>query len=53
MTNGKIIINLYGHYEFPSTLKIINHPYYGEILITKGGEYDMIKLWIIEKKKKG
>ena len=53
MTNGKIIINLYGHHEFPSTLKILNHPYYGEILITKGGEYDMIKLWIIEKKKKG
>ena len=48
---GKIIKILHGHYEFPSTVKIINHPHYGEILISKGGEYDVIKLWIIEDKK--
>ena len=48
---GKVIRILYGHYEFPLTVKIINHPYYGESLLTKGAEFDMIKLWIIENKK--
>ena len=50
INNGKITKTLHGHYDIPSTVKIINHPYYGESLITKGGEYDMIKLWIIKNK---
>ena len=47
--SGKILKSLFGHNGFPSTVKIINHPIFGECLITKGGEYDMIKLWLIKK----
>ena len=36
MNNGKNTSILYGHCEFPSTVKIIDHPYYGESLLQKG-----------------
>ena len=47
--SGKILKSLFGHNDFPLSVKIINHPIYGECLITKAGEYDMIKLWLIKK----
>ena len=47
--SGKILKSLFGHNDFPLPVKIINHQIFGECLITKGGEYDMIKLWLIKK----
>ena len=45
LKSGKILKSLIGHSDFPTTIKILNHPFYGECLITKGSEYDMITLW--------
>ena len=35
-----------GHDNIVLTLKKINHPKYGECLISQGYEHDNIKLWI-------
>ena len=50
MNNGKITRILYGHNTYPLTVKIINHPYYGDTILTKGGENGLIKLWTIKNK---
>ena len=44
--NGKIIQSLYGQESIPLTIKKINHPKYGESLISQGNLNDQIKLWI-------
>ena len=47
-SNGKVIQNLKGHFEFPVTIKTFVHPLYGDCLLSKGGEYEPIKLWRIK-----
>ena len=44
--NGNIIQNLYGQESIPLTMKKINHPIYGEALISQVNIDDPIKLWI-------
>ena len=51
INNSEVVQCLHGHSEFPSTVKIVNHPFYGECLISKGGKNDLIKLWLIKNKK--
>ena len=48
LNNGKIIKNLKGHIEFPVTIKKFVHPLYGDCLLSKGGEFEPIKLWTIK-----
>ena len=47
----KEIKNLKGHLSSVLTIKKINHPKYGEVLISKGFKLDPIKLWTIKEKK--
>ena len=46
LTKGIIEKNLEGHYSGIFTIKKINHPKYGECLLSQGYENDQIKLWI-------
>ena len=46
LTNGNITQNLPGHNNYVLTIKKINHPEYGECLISQGYQEDSIKLWI-------
>jgi len=46
LKEGKVIKNLIGHEEKVINLKKVDHPKYGECLISQGWEYDQIKLWI-------
>ena len=48
LSRGKIIKNLIANYLYVLTIKKINHPLYGECLISKGSDYDPITLWIIK-----
>lgn len=43
--NGLLINELNGHNREVLTIKKINHPIYGECLISQGYEEDQIKLW--------
>ena len=49
INSGKIVKYLTGFSDFVLTIKKVNHPFYRECLLTKGNNYDMIKLWIIKK----
>ena len=42
---GKIVKSLIGHNNYVITIKKINHPVYGDCLISQGWKYDQIKLW--------
>ena len=46
--NKKIIKSLKGHNKSVLSLKIINHPHYGECLISQGYAEVNIKLWLIK-----
>ena len=46
LKKGKIIKDLNGHNNSVLTLKKINHPKYGECLLSQGKENDQIKIWI-------
>ena len=50
--SGNIISNLEGHNESISCIKKLNHPKYGECLVSQGQKYDQIKLWIDKNKMK-
>ena len=41
-----IVKNFKGHNNSVLTIKKVNHPLYGECLITQGYNEDPIKLWI-------
>ena len=43
--NGKIIRTLEGHKDRVVSIKIINHPKYGNCLLSQGSGLDSIKLW--------
>ena len=43
-----MIKNLESHDNYVLTIKKINHPSYGECLISQGFKKDKIKLWIIK-----
>ena len=45
----KIIKNLKGHNNLPIFMKRVNHPKYGETLLSQGLGDDAIKLWINKK----
>ena len=45
----KIIKNLKGHNNTPIFMKRVNHPKYGEALLSQGLGDDAIKLWINKK----
>ena len=45
INNKKIIKILEGHKDHVLTVKLINHPKYGECLISQGAGNDQIKLW--------
>ena len=46
LKNGLIIKSLIGYNNEVCTIKKINHPTFGECIITQGWESDQIKLWI-------
>ena len=46
ITNGYIAKNLTGHSDPVLTIKKINHPKYGQCLLSQGYNEDQIKLWI-------
>ena len=48
LNSGKIVKSLIANYLYVLTIKKIYHPLYGECLISKGGDYDPITLWIIK-----
>ena len=48
LNNNIIIKSLIGHNEVVLTIKKINHPQYGESLISQGAGDDQIKLWIFK-----
>ena len=45
LKKGKIIKNLRGHNNYVITIKKINHPMYGDCLISQGWKNDQIKIW--------
>jgi WD40 repeat protein len=47
--NGLVIKSLTGHNDVVLTIKKIDHPQYGESLITQGAGDDQIKLWTYKK----
>ena len=47
--NKSIIKSLKGHNDVVLTIRKINHPRYGEALISQGAGDDQIKLWIYKK----
>ena len=47
INNGIIIKELYGHNKAVLAIKKINHPLYGECIISQGYQKDSIKLWEI------
>ena len=49
--NELIIKSLIGHNDVVLTIKKINHPQYGESLISQGAGDDQIKIWINQKEK--
>ena len=49
LNNGIIIKDLYGHKNNVIAVKKINHPKYGDCLISQGVGCDEIKLWINKK----
>ena len=49
LKDGKIIKELLGHNGYVLDLKKINHPKYGECLLSQGDEKSPIKLWVIKK----
>ena len=49
LKSGNIIKNLEGHNNIVLTVKKINHPKYGECLVSKGFKEDQIKLWTLKK----
>ena len=46
--NGNVVKNLEGDKNIVLTIKKINHPKYGECIISKGFKEDQIKLWILK-----
>ena len=46
--NKLIVKSFNGHNNDISTIKIINHPEYGECLISQNWEESEIKLWVNE-----
>ena len=46
LKTGIILNKLIGHFEEVLTIKKINHPKYGECLVTQGWVHDNIKLWM-------
>ena len=44
--SGNIINNLKGHTECVLCIKKINHPNYGECIISQGRGFDQIRLWV-------
>ena len=46
LKNSVLIKSFTGHNEDVLTIKKINHPQYGDCLISQGFMYDQIKLWI-------
>ena len=48
LKSGKIVKSLEGHKDWVLTIKKVNHPKYGECLISQGYEKDQIKMWIIK-----
>ena len=44
----KVIKTIIGHNNKVISLQKINHPNYGECLISQGWNNDQIKLWIIK-----
>ena len=49
LNNELVIKSLQGHNDVVLTIKKINHPQYGEALISQGAGDDQIKLWICKK----
>jgi hypothetical protein len=49
LKDGKIIKNLNSYNNQTIFIKRINHPIYGEALVSQGLEDDSIKLWINKK----
>jgi WD40 repeat protein len=47
--NELVIKSLAGHNDVVLTIKKINHPQYGECLISQGSGDDQIKLWVYKK----
>ena len=47
--NGLVIKSLTGHNDVVLTIKKIDHPQYGEVLISQGAGDDQIKLWTYKK----
>ena len=45
LKSGNIIKNFVGHTECVLCIKKVNHPFYGECLISQGRRYDQIKIW--------
>ena len=45
LQKGKVIKNLTGHNNYVITIKKINHPIYGDCLISQGWKKDQIKIW--------
>ena len=45
LKTGKVVKNLEGHNNIVLTIKKINHPKFGECLISKGFKEDPIKIW--------
>ena len=50
LKNGKVIKRLNGHNNYVINMKKINHPLYGDCLISEGFSNDQIKLWAIKNK---
>ena len=48
LNNGLIVKNLSGHNDDVVGIKKINHPQFGECLISQGWESDQIKIWLIK-----
>ena len=49
LTEDYIVKNFKGHNDSVCTIKKINHPLYGDCLISQGYNEDSIKLWAIKK----
>ena len=48
LKNGLVIKSIEGHLNELLTIKKIDHPKYGECLITQGWQNDQIKFWVTE-----